>query len=386
VPEVRLISREQLADEYRAAFDQAGPDLALDRWSLAMTLFELMPREQSFDDAFIDSAVASVAAYYSSASKDITVVEDSATTLDDGTFFLSHEFVHALQDQREGLRALQLPALSSTDATVAIDSLTEGEATWLSNVVFLNAVEPEGWEIDLDGYFDGMLEAMLEGVEDSDAPLIEATSSLPYPVGGRGVGRAHTARGPAGIEDFYGDPPETLAAWLDASPAGLPRTLSCDVPPAPPGYALAETDRLGVAGLLSLWTRLGLSGADSYVAAQAWTADAFAIYAPQDEASEQVAAAWRIRLTSAAEAGALADSVRASLPGVEVVQEDLEALLIAVSSPDLLTAWSARGDCPAVVAKRRAGEVASSFSSFKRRSGLVPGFASMKPTRAPLTD
>ena len=353
MPRVRLISRARLEEEYRQGFDQQEADPALERWTNALRLLELLPKAQSFDDAFVDSAVANVAAYYSPGNKSITIVEDSATSEEDGTFYLSHEFVHALQDQREGLLELQEAAIDTTDATVAIDSLTEGEAIWLSNLVVLRADGVSEYEIDFEGYFDELLESTLEGVSESDAPLIEATTGLPYPVGGKAVSRRHLAAGPLSVARLYDGAPETLAAWLDAPVAGLPRPLACETPPPPVGYEWVESDRMGIAGIIALWTRLDDSGSDAFLDAQPWTADSLSLYAPVEDGTEQVALAWRIRLRSTSQAELLAESVERHLKHVEVLVENREVLLTAASDVTALAAWTDKAECPAIDKSRR---------------------------------
>src|SRR5690606_20776067 len=112
-PPVRIITREQLAQEYREqlAADAERPEseaeAALRQMQRGLALLGLLPAEQSFEEAFVDQAVDSIAAYYSSFSKRITIIADSAEDEGEATFTLSHEYVHALQDQREDLSALR---------------------------------------------------------------------------------------------------------------------------------------------------------------------------------------------------------------------------------------------------------------------------------------
>jgi hypothetical protein len=345
LPPVRVITRKQLAEELaEAVAAQAGRrDEAEARLSRqeqqAMALLKLMPAPdvQSSDDAYVEQAVSGIAAYYSSFSKDITVIADQAQDPDNGTFTLSHEFVHALQDQREDLTLWRKPLMKTSDDSVAAKALTEGEATWLSYVTYFAQVrDVPADEIETDRLFQPMLMGFLADIASQPAPLLNALESLPYPLGGDEVAEVYLGTGISAVQALYKAPRTTLREWADPAIPGLPEALDCALPSAPEGYARVLDDRLGFAGLLAFYTALGQNGEAAYQSALAWRGDALVAYA-DDAAPEAVAVAWRLRLASSEAAEQLA--ALAASHTIEARASANEVLLAAATQADLLQAW-----------------------------------------------
>jgi hypothetical protein len=383
-PPVRIISRAQLAEEFRSelALRQDEPEdeatIQVRKTQQGLALLGLLPSEQSFDEAYIEQAVESIAAYYSSTAQDITIIADEAEDERYATVTLSHEYVHALQDQREGLVALRREFVQTTDDDVALTSLIEGEATWLSNVTYRGAVYDEPPEtIDVRLFFDSSLEATLEDIESASAPLINATELLPYALGGRYVADRYLARDVRAIEALYAAPPLTLLAWLEEPAARgvdletLPEPLDCGTPAAPDGYELLLEDRLGFAGLLAFHVGLGQSAEDAYALALRWRSDRVSSYASTDD-PDAVAITWRIRLPSASAALQLAEFVTASQSeSLAAVALDQEVLVSGTSNPEVLSSWPAADDCPALDKSRRHIAPHGARVTLKERLGVV---------------
>lgn len=381
-PPVRIITREQLAREYRdqLADDAEQPasedDVALRQMQRGLALLGLLPTEQSFEEAFVDQAVESIAAYYSSFSKSITIIADAAEDEEEATFTLSHEYVHALQDQREDLGALRERFAAASDDDAALTTLVEGEATWLSIVTFRREVRGDALQdIDATAIFDASLAATLEDIESAAAPLINASELLPYALGGARVAQLYAERGVAGIEPLFGAPPRTLLWWVDA-PAlrrvaldELPEPLDCDTPDAPDGYRITLEDRLGFSGLLAFRVALGQAAEDAYEASADWRADLVSGYAALDD-PEAVAIAWRIRAPSAGAAEQLAQAVSEGASALAAAAVDREVLVAAASDAALLAGWPDAAQCPARDKSRR--RVArSALAALHRRLGIV---------------
>jgi len=345
LPNVRVITRKVLAEELQSEFDDSASMLDVAealrgrQSQQAMALLHLMPEpaEQSSDDAYVEQAVNGIAAYYSSYSKDITIIADQAEDVENGTFTLSHEFVHALQDQRVGLNAWRKPLVTTSDDSVSTKSLTEGEAVWLSYVTYYGAVHdarPE--DIAIERIFPPMLSGFLGQIEESSAPFINALETLPYPMGGRQVSHLYLASGEAAVSRLYAEPRLTLREWADAEVGELPEALECDVPAAPEGYTRILSDRLGFAGLLSFHTGLGWDGATAYAGALPWRADEVVGYASMAD-PEAVVVAWRVRLETAVDANAVALLARDA--DLVAVTKGAEALIVGATSAGLLDTW-----------------------------------------------
>jgi hypothetical protein len=344
MPPARIISREQYAKETRDEIAQQMSRPIDLQYEASLRLLKFLPEGSSAGEAMADSNIAGVAAYYASDTKKVTIVSDSADDAYSGSLTLSHEYTHALQDEREGLQALAAKAFS-TDQIMAEVSLVEGEATILSDAVMAEAA---GLDYDYVGavspYLDRLLNGLLTDVGESIAPFTEAQLVLPYPVGGRPIAIAYDLRGAAGVAAYFQAWPDTLAEWVDGARRNLPVSQRCMYPDAPAAYQRIVLDSYGATGLIALEVVLGADGPTAYERARAWAADSIAVFAPLDQGA-QAALAWRITLTSPSNAQALLARVQAANLGVQAVLQDSDVVLTAASVPGVLEAWTVRNDC-----------------------------------------
>jgi len=273
----------------------------------------------------------------------VTVILDVERTNRQGTLLLSHEFVHALQDQREGLARFYDEYGGPSDAIFALRCLTEGEAVLVSNLTLIEGAGTDAGDVDWEGYFGDWLEQELADVELADAPLY-AARALVYPVGGLALATAYRSGGLAAVRGVYRNPPRTFLNWVNLNRGALePEALDCEPPEPPEGFELKYLDRHGMLGLLSLSVGLGKGAA--YDASRAWTADTFAVYTAAEEASEEVAVAWRIRFDTERAAARWASDLASSELPLQAQQQGQELLLTAASSESLLADWSGLDAC-----------------------------------------
>jgi hypothetical protein len=385
VPGVRVITRAQLADELRTSVEQEAAQRSLADTELAnptqrgLSLLGLMPEPdmQSADDAYIAQSVASIAAYYSHSSHDVTVIADQAADLDDATITLAHEFVHALQDQREGLSRLSQKYVHASDDDDAFTSLVEGEATWLSYVAYYReARQVEYRALHHESAFKSILDKTLATIRKSGAPLLEATELLPYPIGGEHVARVHIDRGLSAVAALFDDPPLTLRAYVDDDYRDrLPVMLDCDEPEPPSGYVRIDSDRLGFAGLLSLALAHDQGEQEAFALARAWRGDRISLYAlakpPASGADEPVAVSWRLQLDSVSSAQALLNILLAERGPLDVVPQGSAVVISAVSDPALLATWHPGESCPLQAKGRTPGGGGSLSALLRRRLGIT---------------
>ena len=341
LPPTRIITRAQFATETRAAVTQSMTTRDDQVLEATLRLLHLLPATSSIVEAMADSSIEGVAAYYDGRSKAVTIIDDAAENESSGSLTLSHEYTHALQDQRENLDTLD-KAAKSTDQVMAVSSLVEGEATILSDVTMSRATNTVHDRGDTLAYVARVLNSVLMSVEQSDAPFNEAELVLPYPVGGLPVAEAYFSGGSGGIQALYRAPATTLTGWVQRDVTGapaLPVPLSCDMPDPPSGYARSEFDRLGGTGLIALYTRLGLRGSQAYEAARAWTNDSFTVFAPMGT-DVSAAFAWRIGLLDEAAASTLESQLRASTLALTIVRQANEVVLTGATDPAVLAAWA----------------------------------------------
>ena len=352
MPPIRVISRQQLRDEIQQSLDQSGDpapdDVAVEQ---AFALLHLLPATAgAADEAFADDLAEGVAAYYSGGSKSVTVISDSAGSADDGTFVLAHEFTHALQDQRGELGTPD--GFDTTDAQVSFDSLVEGEAVWISNLVMARTAGTSLMGSVVEQYFDKMQANVLESVAESEAPLYLAGEILPYPLGGRGVYHAYADADLAGIQALHDRPPDNLAFWLNEDPERA--KLSCAPPAAPMGFEELASDRLGVTGMVALDTAL-TAQAPRLDLASKWVDDGVSLFA--DKARKKLGIAFRVRFLSSADAMLLAsrvlDSAQLGSALVDAQVDGSEVLVLAANDQPLLDALTASEACPAPKSTQR---------------------------------
>lgn len=347
MPAVRTISEAELRAESEQAYEDSPPtDTA---WLDSLSLFDLVPRGRTFAESDVDDTVSFVAAHYSSRDKRVTLVREKLSNdLWDQTILLAHEFVHALQDQRDGLQALTDTFGDSSDARDALSALTEGEARVLSYTLLARFAGGEAQDLRWDRAFESELNFRLDELAESEAPLLSAWH-LAYPLGQRAVADAYLEAGIPGISALFAAPPRSALAWtLPADEREEPAALSCKAPEAPDGYTLSTVEQQGMLGLLALYAASG-HGA-MYDEAQAWSADAYAVYTASDQGSRDLAVAWRIRFKTSA---AAADFVGTLDGAFTPRQMDDEVVLAAASTPSVLDAW-AFDTCAAQPAQARA--------------------------------
>lgn len=390
MPPVRVISRRQLADELRAALSESTDEESRAEVTLAtnkqqgLSLLALMPEPstQSADEAYIAQSVATIAAYYSHSSHDVTVIADQAEARDDATVTLAHEFVHALQDQREGLSRLQQQYTHSSDEEVAFTSLVEGEATWLSYVTYYREAQHIAYEaLNHQRAFESILDKTLQTIHRSQAPLLDASELLPYPVGGEYVAAVHLARGLPALAALFEDPPPSLRAYIDDDYDGtLPLALGCELPAAPEGYERIATDRLGFAGLLAFASSHVQDEAVAFEAARAWRADQLAVYAlaegePGDESNpgeqDAVAVSWSVLLDTPAAAEDLLGFIQAGPGSLSAAVHGNSLLVSAATDPTLLAAWQPAASCPPAAKTRTRGDDESLHALLRKRLGIT---------------
>jgi hypothetical protein len=344
LPPTRIITRQQFADETRAAVASSMSSREGQIYEAALRVLRFLPASGSLGDAMAESTIDGVAAYYDQSSKAITIIDDSAEDVYSGSLTLSHEYTHALQDQREVIDDVAANA-RSTDETMAVNALIEGEATILSDVAMARAALAEYRRDDVLDFMSRLRASLVMRIEKSDAPFNEALQVLPYPVGGLPIAEAYLASGIAGVQRFYSVRPTTLTGWVELPrPPAAPAPLTCDSPDAPFAYERINFDRFGGSGLIALLTRVGLDGSQAFETARAWSNDAFTLFAPVDAAVD-AAFAWRIRLRDEASAQQLENLLGGAGLAVSVLRVGSEIRLAGASKPEVLTVWTARHDC-----------------------------------------
>jgi hypothetical protein len=201
--------------------------------------------------------------------------------------------------------------------------------------------------VDWRGYADSLLANVLESVESSPAPFVDALQLLPYPVGLLFLIDRWLSGGQAAIDALYEAPALSFAEWLTvfepATPIG--EAVTCFPTGAPPGYAAFDHDSFGAAGLIGLNVGFGRLGIDLSAGIDG---DSMVVFTdPADPAQSRVAAAWRIRFhhALAAEGTARTFTDSRGTANLRATQLDREVLVQVATDPAVLAAWTNGAEC-----------------------------------------
>jgi hypothetical protein len=234
----------------------------------------------------------------------------------DDQALLGHAYAHALQDQHFDLGAMDARA-TSTDATLAVQALVEGDATLLAALYRYEDLTVADWR-HLEGL---ILEAEQPGYGE-DLDRSEAWARLqrfPYREGRRFAEALFQAGGWEAINRAYADPPRSAEQVLHperylGEPGERDEPTRVVVPEL--GAVLGEDWGMLLQGTLGefvvgLYLDLLLPEEVSWEAADGWDGDTFAVWEREDGSRVLV---WRTIWDSTAEAVEFEQALFALIP------------------------------------------------------------------------
>jgi hypothetical protein len=350
MPAIRAITAQTFADELRA---QAGadPNAEVGPWEKALRLLRLAPSEAPLIDQLIDNYVSNIVAYYDPETKRVSLITDSESDPENARFVLSHEFVHALQDQDVDLIAFQRQA-TSTDDSVALDALIEGEALLHPNLLIARALKVAPELIRWDDYTSDILSSTFQSIDAADAPYFDAMQLLPYPVGLRFLIGPWLESGQSAIDALYEAPLLSFGQWTFSPGPDQLRSadrLTCFPTSGPAGYSAYDHDRLGITALIGLLVTLRELASFAFDVSSTLSDDRLVVFRAPDPA-QGVAVAWRLRFSSEAAASSFADTINRDATGhfdhllVEPL-EQREVLIRGADDESLNAAWPNGAAC-----------------------------------------
>jgi hypothetical protein len=264
----------------------------------------LLEEQSGLLDQLIDFYASQVIAFYDPEPRQFFVVRGAAVAADaegealEQRLVLSHELMHALQDEELRLDRRMKDLRDDSDRLLALQCLLEGEATLV--MVRIALKEIPGADESAEEMMAPLLSAgALEraGVPKNIPDYFVDQLFFPYVEGTEYVRRAVTRGGWAAVDRLWSNPPRSTAEILhpeaQVSPAtGLlpekPETL------APPGFRFLYSDSLGEWTVRFLLRRsLETESADAIAAG--WRGDRIAFFA----SGRSIAWIWRLRLASA---------------------------------------------------------------------------------------
>lgn len=329
-PVVRMQSVEDFRSEQRAA---AEKNPVPESWEAALRLLRLVPEGKSVLEVAIDQSAAAVAAYYSDETDVVTVLErDQSPDPQADVHVLAHEFVHALQDAEVDLGAFLDANAVSSDSTVAVRTLVEGEATVVSYAVVARSFGVPPQRTDWQLYRDTLANEVVELASGAESPMLAAFQLFPYSAGFSALFEPWLAEGD--LSAYYEEPITAFADFLDAAEPGrtVVETLDCYPVDPPPGFTAVDQDSFGVIG--------ALAAVDDFLSfeslEQAWRGDAVVVF----RGDAGYAAAWTVRFVPTFGADTFEAAARARIPGARLVRREREVDVLVSDDAETLATWS----------------------------------------------
>ena len=147
-PKLEMRSRAQVRDFLLKKFDEETPAAELRGEEVAYKLFGLLPDTMNLRRFLLELLSEQIVGYYDPSTKLLYVVEGAPDDLIGIT--ITHELVHALQDQYVNLDSIQ-KATGNSDRQAAAQAVMEGQATYEQMQIMLGGDNlatriPGGWD------------------------------------------------------------------------------------------------------------------------------------------------------------------------------------------------------------------------------------------------
>ena len=308
-PKVEVRTREQVRDFLLKQFDEATPTAQLAGEEKAYKLLGLIPDTMNLRAFFVRVLTEQVVGYYDPKAKTLYVVQGADEQVVGIT--ITHELVHALQDQYVNIDSIQKSG-SNNDRLAAAQALIEGEAQFEQISIMLGG--PDQIETRLPGAWDRVREEIRNRQGEmpvfATAPMVIQESLLfPYLSGAEFVRRVKEKRG---SHDPFRDIPRSTEQILHppsflSTPPDEPTTVTI---PSPRGATKVYENDMGEFGTRLVVYDYLRDAQTAQRAAAGWDGDRFMVV-EQGSASGIV---WAIVWDSPVDAGEFTDAmVRATM-------------------------------------------------------------------------
>ena len=308
-PKVEVRTREQVRDFLLKQFDEATPTAQLAGEEKAYKLLGLIPDTMNLRAFFVRVLTEQVVGYYDPKAKTLYVVQGADEQVVGIT--ITHELVHALQDQYVNIDSIQKSG-SNNDRLAAAQALIEGEAQFEQISIMLGG--PDQIETRLPGAWDRVREEIRNRQGEmpvfATAPMVIQESLLfPYLSGAEFVRRVKEKRG---SHDPFRDIPRSTEQILHppsflSTPPDDPTTVAL---PAPRGATKVYENDMGEFGTRLVVYDYLRDAQTAQRAAAGWDGDRFMVV----ERGSESGIVWAIVWDSPVDAGEFTDAmVRATM-------------------------------------------------------------------------
>jgi hypothetical protein len=187
-PKLEVRSKTQVREFLLSKFNESAPAEQMRGEEVAYKLFGLIPDSLSLRSFLLELLTEQIVGYYDPQTKVLYVVEGAAEDM--AGMVVSHELIHALQDQYVNLDSIQ-KATDNSDRQAAAQAVMEGHATYYQVKMSLGG---EDISARLPGGWEQMREMIREGQSSmplfSTAPMaIQESLIFPYLSGAEFVRR-----------------------------------------------------------------------------------------------------------------------------------------------------------------------------------------------------
>lgn len=225
-PRLEMRSRAQVREFLLKKFDEATPAEQLRTEEVAYKLFGLIPDTLDLRKFLLELLTEQIVGYYDPGTKVLYVVEGAPDDLTGIT--ITHELVHALQDQYVNLDSIQ-NARGNSDRQAAAQAVMEGQATYEQMQIMLGG---DNLASRLPGGWDQLRQTIRESQSAmpifGNAPMaIQESLLFPYLSGAEFIRRFEMKRHGASPLDSL--PVSTEEILSEAAYFGAPRDLPTDV-------------------------------------------------------------------------------------------------------------------------------------------------------------
>lgn len=272
-PKVEIRSRDQVRQFLLRKFQESTPARELRGEEQAYKLFGLIPDSLDLERFLVSLLTEQIVGYYDPEAKTLYVVQDAPDDLAGIT--VTHELVHALQDQYVNLDSIQREQ-GNSDRQAAAQAVLEGQATYEQMSIMVGgdvaASIPGGWERIRETIRENQGAMPIFAA----APMaIQETLLFPYLSGAEFVRRFKSRRLGYSVLDTL--PISTEQILNDGAYFGSPRDVPSEVVLPSTADTAAYEETMGEFGTrLFLYQHLQ-NNTDAVSAAQGWDGDRFRV-------------------------------------------------------------------------------------------------------------
>lgn len=269
-----FLGREELRDYLVRSLDRENGRQELEKSKAILMLLDLVEEDDDLYELYVSAMTEQIVGFYDFEAREMKLVGTGQNPGPMDELVLVHEYVHALQDASFNLGARIKAAKDDSEKALALQSLSEGDATLFMGLYGQSFMTPEqlmqlGQAQQPGGPSSGVLR--------NAPPVLEWQMLFPYLRGILFVAAGFQSGGVAAINQMYSNPPLTSEhimhpAKYVAGEAPVVVDMPDLLPSLGQGWTVAESDFMGEFGFWS-YLRGGLSEPAAESGASGWGGD-----------------------------------------------------------------------------------------------------------------